>query len=486
MKRRLFAISIVFAASIGLSACGGSTSSLPDALSFGKHHGSGSSPIQHVVMIVQENRSFDNFFATFPGANGATRGKERVKLNGKWITKWVKLAPQDLVQPHKQFDITHCSAAFNVAYDGGKMDSFNLQHKGVCGQGGTLGTGKPAGLFPYHYVDPSQIQPYWDIAKQWVLADAMFQTQGSGSFTAHQDLIRGGTMIDSTDSLIDNPTGMPWGCDGSGHLWVLTTNGQYNSGPKQCSNYFPYGSGGYQTLRDLLDAKSVSWKYYSPCFLNTSDCAGQECKGCAGALLNAFDLIYPVRYGPEWDSAVSMPETNIFTDIQNGTLPNVSWVIPEDQNSDHIDDGKVDDGPSWVASVVNAVGESQYWNSSVVVVLWDDWGGFYDNAKPYLHDNMGGLGFRVPCMIISPYDRSGSGSQGGYISHTQYEFGSVLRYIEDNWNLGTLNTTDKRATSISDVFNYSQNPRQFTAIPSQHDAKYFKAHAGKPQSGDPE
>jgi len=488
MKRRLFAVSIVLAASLGLGACGGSSSSLPDALSFGKRHGSGSSPIQHVVMIVQENRSFDNFFATFPGARGATHGKERVKFKGNWIVKSVKLKPFDLVQT--KFDITHCSAAFNVAYDGGKMEAFNLQHKGVCHQGGTLGDGLPAGLFPYHYVDPSQIQPYWDIAKQWVLSDEMFQTQGSGSFTAHQDLIRGGTMIDTTDSLIDNPTVMPWGCDApGGHLWLLTTSGQYNSGPKECSNYFPgYTSGGYQTLRDLLDAKGVSWKYYTPCFIKSNGCAGGQCSGgnCAGGLLNAFDLIHPVRYGPEWDSAVSMPETNIFTDIQNGTLPSVSWVIPEDQNSDHIADGKVDDGPSWVASVVNAVGQSQYWNSSVVVVLWDDWGGFYDNAKPYLQDNMGGLGFRVPCMIISPYDRSGSGSQGGYISHTQYEFGSILRYVEDNWNLGTLNTTDKRATSISDVFNYSQNPRQFTAIPSQHDAEYFKAHAGKPQSGDPE
>src|SRR5690349_19399974 len=192
MNRRLFAISTALAASIALGACGGATPSLPGAMSFGKHHGSGSTPIQHVVMIVQENRSLDSLFATFPGANGAKRGKEKVKKNGKWITKWVTLKPQNLVVKK---DITHCSAAFKVAYDGGKMDAFNLEHKGVCGQGGTLGNGQPAGTYPYHYVDPAQIQPYWDIAQQWVLADAMFQTQGSGSFTAHQDLIRGNTGI---------------------------------------------------------------------------------------------------------------------------------------------------------------------------------------------------------------------------------------------------------------------------------------------------
>jgi phospholipase C len=490
MNRRLFAISTALAASIGLGACGGATPSLPGAMSFGKHHGSGSTPIQHVVMIVQENRSFDNLFATFPGANGAKRGKEKVKKNGKWITKSVTLKAGNLVLPS---DITHCHAAFELAFDGGKMDGFNLERKGPCGRGGTIGNSKPAKLYPYQYVQPTQIQPYWDIAQQWVLADAMFQTQGSGSFTAHQDLIRGGTLIDSTESLIDNPSGMPWGCDSSktSDTNLLTIYGQYegDAGPFPCSNKFPnYSSNGYQTLRDLLDAHGVSWKYYTPCFMATTDCPGsKKCSDCAGGLLNAFDAIAPVRYGPEWDAAVSMPETNIFTDIQNGTLPNVSWVIPEDANSDHPGDGSVDDGPSWVASVVNAIGQSQYWNSSVIIVLWDDWGGFYDNASPaFLQDNFGGLGFRVPCMIVSPYAIAGSGSQSGYISHTQYEFGSILKYIEQNWNLGSLNTTDKRATSIADVLDYGQSPRQFTSIPSQHDAKYFQAHAGKPQRGDPQ
>ncbi len=333
MNRRLFAVSIALAASMALSACGGSSSSLPGALSFGKHHGSGSTPIQHVVMIVQENRSFDNFFATFPGANGATRGKEKVKDNGKWITKSVKLKAGNLLLPS---DITHCRAAFLLAYDGGKMDGFNLERRGPCGRGGTIGGSKPAKLYPYQYVQPAQIAPYWDIANQWVLADAMFQTQGSGSFTAHQDLIRGGTMIDSTESIVDNPSGMPWGCDASKNTDtnLLNTNGTYESdaGPFPCSNKFPdYGSNGYQTLRDLLDAKGVSWKYYTPCFIVSNDCgSSQKCSDCAGGLLNAFDVIAPVRYGSEWDTAVSMPETNIFTDIQNSTLPSVSWVIPED------------------------------------------------------------------------------------------------------------------------------------------------------------
>jgi phospholipase C len=165
-------------------------------------------------------------------------------------------------------------------------------------------------------------------------------------------------------------------------------------------------------------------------------------------------------------------------------------VIPEDDANDHPGENLpcgCDNGPSWVASVVNAVGESNYWNSSVIIVLWDDWGGFYDNVSPkFLRDPWGGLGFRVPMMVISPYAIAGSGSQGGYISHTKYEFGSILQYIEDNWSLGNLGTTDVRANSIDDVLNYNQNPRLFKAIPSEHDAKYFINQPHTVQHGDPE
>ena len=119
-----------------------------------------------------------------------------------------------------------------------------------------------------------------------------------------------------------------------------------------------------------------------------------------------------------------MPETNIFGDISSGSLPAVSWVIPEDQNSDHIGDGDVDDGPSWVASVVNAVGQSSYWNSTAIVIVWDDWGGLYDNAAPpclskaQCRDDQGGLGLRVPMIVVSPYAKLGQSSEGGYISST--------------------------------------------------------------------
>jgi phospholipase C len=503
MRFRALYLSLSLAATgLALAGCGGDgTSSLPSAIELGRRHGSGSSPIKHVVMIVQENRSFDNLFAKFPGADGATRGKKRVKVGSKYVDKWVTLKAMPLVLKH---DIAHCWSSWKAAYDNGKMDGFNQESLNACGQG------PPAGTYPYQYVKKSLIAPYWDIAEQWVLADHMFQTQGSGSFTAHQDLIRGGTCINqcgaspssATESLIDNPTYWPWGCDAGPTVKtnLLTGTLQYlkDQGPFPCSNDFPNGSTSYETLRDLLDNAGVSWKYYTPCFspedqpgcTPSSGCGTKTPPNCDGSTLDAFDVIYPVRYGSEWGTAVSWPETNILDDISDGKLPQVSWVIPEDDANDHPGENLpcgCDNGPSWVATVVNAVGESKYWNSSVIIVLWDDWGGFYDNASPkFLRDGWGGLGFRVPMMVVSPYALAGSSSQGGYISHTQYEFGSILKYIEDNWNLGQLGTTDTRATSIDDVLNYSQSPRQFKAIPSERDAKYFINRPHEVQHGDPE
>lgn len=495
----LYLWTLAMAFGLALSACNGGSSPLSGGgIPFAHHHGSGSSPIQHVVVMIQENRSFDNLFATFPGANGAKRGKEKLSTGDRWV----KIMPTPLVTA-VGFDLTHCHSAFLKAYDGGNMDGFNLEHHGAC-PGGKL-----AGKAPYHYVKPSQIAPYWDIADQWVLGDAMFQSQGSGSFTAHQDLIRGGTCIQGcsspsgkTESLIDNPTAWPWGCDAGSHVTTYTIDiygDVQHNGPFPCSKSFPNGSSSYPTLGDLLDAHGVSWKYYTPCFSASkqpgcspsSDCprSGNGYNACDGDLLNAFDVIWPVRNGPEWGTNVSWPETNIFTDIDNSQLPAVSWVIPEDDANDHPGQScHCDMGPEWVASVVNAIGESKYWNSTVVVVVWDDWGGFYDHVVPpqYSSDVNGGLGFRVPMLVVSPYDIAGSGSQGGYVSHTQYEFASILAYIENNWNLGNLGTTDVRAKPIDDVFNYSQSPRAFTAIPSSRDKQYFINRPHVTQRGDPQ
>jgi phospholipase C len=415
--------------------------------------------------MVQENRTFNNLFAQFPGATGTIVGKKEYCVGKSCKTESIKLVKANLFD---SLSLNHIYPGFLTAYDNGKMDGFNLIE--YAGSG-------PEYKKPYQYVNPKQIAPYWTMAKEYALANQMFQTQGSGSFTAHQDLIRGGSDISSTDSLIDYPsTSSAWGCDSpSGAVTSLISNQLVylpSAGPFPCTSDFPSSGSNYTTLQELMDGKSppVSWKYYTPQFIS----------GTPGAIWNAFDVIYSVRHSAEWGTNVDWPETNIFTDITNGSLPAMSWVIPDGANSDH-PSYKSDTGPSWVAQVVNAIGESSYWNTTAIIVVWDDWGGFYDSVKPPSINTQGGLGFRVPMIVISPYARETSSSKTGYISNTVYQFGSIVRFVEDTFDLGRLGTTDETSNSIGpesgsyggDMFNFNQPPRKFTAIPAKYSKAYF-------------
>ena len=159
--------------------------------------------IEHVVLIIQENRTFNNLFAGFPKAKSSLTGEELVKQGGRYVEKKVDLTKSDLTL---KGNIVHLYSAFLTAWQKGAMDGFDLIKYRQNNQ--------PEGMAPYQYVDPAQIGPYRALAAEWGLADEMFQTQGSDSFTAHQDLIRGDTFIDSTESLIDPPTSPEaWGCD---------------------------------------------------------------------------------------------------------------------------------------------------------------------------------------------------------------------------------------------------------------------------------
>jgi phospholipase C len=432
-----FALPSVFA------ACGGGSSVLPSAVREVDANlvAPERSPIRHVVIVIQENRSFNNLFATFPGADGTTIGKAaRAPTCGIEKDRTIELKVHDLV--FHSLGPGHSYQDYVTSRDGGKMDGFDL-------------VVRPTGLscrYLYMYTKPSQVKPYWDMAKQYVLAEHMFTTQGGPSFTAHQDLIAGGDVVSPNEALVNLPSAYPWGCDApKGTKTSLITRGnvfRLGQGPFPCLTY--------RTLRDVLDAKNVSWKYYVPPVHDGS---------VAGMDWDAFDAIKAVRYGPEWKKNVSTPQTNIFKDIKKGDLPAVSWLVPDEPDSDHPGTGS-DTGPSWVASVVNAIGESSEWESTAIIILWDDWGGFYDNLNPKQLD-YGGLGFRVATIIVSPY------AKRGYIAKTHYEFGSILKYVEDNWGLGRIGTSDKRATSIIDCFDYLQKPRKFVKIAAKYPTSYF-------------
>lgn len=422
---------------VALSLCSASTaqSSTPSATppAFSK--------IKHVVVIVQENRSFDNVFRDFPGADTVASGKGH-------LGQTIPLRPVGFEYPH---DLNHTHADFLQQYDRGKMDGFDLEHPDA-----ELGAPKAPDNLAYSYLPRNEVEPYWDMAAKYVLADRMFQSDSGPSFTSHQYLIAGqsGGAIDNP-SILDSKVDA-WGCDSPPNARVDTL---WDYGPGH--GVFPCFD--YKTLGDELDDADVSWRYYAPTF------------GKLGAIWSAYDAIRHIRFGPDWTQDVIAPETRVLRDIANDQLASFTWVVPSTQNSDHafpmlarlgnaVLNGTT--GPSWVAAIVNEIGQSRYWNDTVIFVLWDDWGGWYDHVPPPQRDRMG-LGMRVPLIVISPY------AKRGYVSHVQHDFGSILKFSEEVFDLPSLGGVDARADDLSDCFDFDQVARAYHAIAAPEPAAFF-------------
>lgn len=381
-------------------------------------------PIQHVVVIMQENRTFDNLFQGFPGADTSAVG-----LNGS--------ARVSLVQTPLggQPDIAHSHSAWWRQWDHGKMDGF--------GMGGTT--------VPFTYVNPADVRVYWQLAQQYTLGDRMFQSNTGPSFPAHQYMIAG-----QSAKVVANPNSDVWGCDAAEDVRaaVVGDAGSELPGVYPCFDY--------PTMADLLDAKGISWRYYAP--------------GAGGDkffALSAYQAVRHIRFGGDWTGKVISPEPKILTDLARGELAQVTWVVPSFNNSDH--PGAPANGPDWVGSIVNAIGKSKYWNSTAIFVSWDDWGGFYDHVPPPQLDDMG-LGFRVPVLVISPYARR------GYVSHVTHEASGFLRFTEEVFGLPSLGTRDAIADDFADCFDFHQTPQAFRRIPTAHDTQFFlkQAPSGPP------
>jgi|SRR5579872_2041696 len=195
--------------------------------------------------------------------------------------------------------------------------------------------------------------------------------------------------------------------------------------------------------------------------------------------------------GPDWvNHVVLYTKENpapILSDITNNNLPTVSWVIPAGQNSDHAGGLGNTGGPSWVASIVNAIGNSPYWANTAIIVTWDDWGGWYDHVPPFKVVNDGVswdsgyvYGFRVPLIVISPYTRP------GYISHVNHDFGSILHFMEEVFNLPSLGYADAYADDLSDCFNFRQTPLVFREIDAPLKADHFLHDTTPPTDPDDE
>ncbi len=410
---------------LSLAACNGlgSVANVPtasQALRRVARHGS-TTPIQHVIFIVQENRSFNNLFMGYPGATTQSYGYDK---KGRKI----KLVAQGLAQP---WDIGHFSPAFFAACDAPRdaLPGTHCKMDGWDKEATYLPAPKHA---PYAYVPEAQVDPYWKMAQQYVLADAMFASDFDGSFVAHQYVVAA-----YASKTVDTPEG-PWGCEGGpkDKIYQLTAKRTYGSLIPACF--------ANSTIGSEADNAGMSWRFYAGAVDGD------------GGLWSSYQADSGIYDGPDWTKDVINPPSQFLTDIGNGKLANVTWITPTYQNSDHAGAGS-SSGPAWVASLVDAVGTSPFWNSSAIFIMWDDWGGWFDPVKPVFED-YDGLGFRVPLLIISPYARQGD------VTHVEYETSSVLRYIEDNFGLATMAKSDARANdpaTDADAFDYAQKPRAF-------------------------
>ena len=447
MRPSIFALPVVAV----LTACAGGSTTLPSSSTQipATNDFAGASMhkyIKHVVIIVQENRSFENLFAGFPGADAPMSG---------YMHDGTKVALQPI--GWKMQDPGHSYDDSVMEYDNGKMDRFDLDPI-PTGTGSTT----PMGALAYSYLSRNSVKPYWAMAKRYVLADRMFPSIHGGSYTGHLTLIAGMASLSNSSSEIDWPSQEPWGCDapaGTKTVTLSSSGAENSNGPFPCFTQF-------KSLADSLDAAHVTWRHYGPLVTSTNDAARDW---------TAFDSMKDVRYGPDWNKHIITPPQQFLTDAANGKLAGVTWIVPDFLWSDHpFSTGTEVYGPSWVASIVNAIGATQKWRSTAIVVVWDDWGGFYDNVAPPQLDYRG-LGIRVPCLIISPYVRP-------HVQHTTYEFGSIVKFVEQVFGLPPLGTpaegyTDTRAASLSDSFDFTMQPRRFRKLAAPYPPTFFIEHA---------
>jgi phospholipase C len=388
--------------------------------------------IQHVVVIVQENRSFDNIFYGFPGANTAAVA---TLSNGSTI-------PLQPLPFESGYDLPHELNDFLTDWDQGKMDGFDQDGGAspVC-YSASCPSAIPANA-EFSYVELSETATYFQMASHFVLADNFFTSQVDSSFDAHLFLVA------AKSSIINNPGALPWGCDAPSGTTVPTLLPDRTLGP----GVFPCFAD--TTLGDELDSKGLAWRFYAPAI-----------GGDLGQIWSSYDAFSNIRYGSDWTTKVVSPETQVLSDMQNGYLAPVTWIMPDMANSDHPGNGSAS-GPSWVASIVNAIGTSPFWNSTAIIVYWDDWGGFYDHVPPPQLDAWG-LGIRVPMMVISPYAKQ------GYVTHVQYESASVAKFIESVFGLPALAAADTRANNLGDCFDFQQQPRAFVQIQQKISTEHF-------------
>jgi phospholipase C len=429
--------------------------------------------IKHVVIIMQENRSFDSYFGTYPGADGLPRS------HGHFTVCVPDPVHHDCVRPyHDRHNVNsggpHLAASSTEDVDGGRMDGFirtrdsaggGSLHQAECRADRTLSQDAPGctvgneDVMGYH--NGQDIPNYWSYARDFVLQDHMFEAVASWSLPSHLYMLSGWSALCSVPLV-------PASCRSNAAQSSGFTTGSINDWP--AVHY------GWTDITYLLHRDHVSWHYYldqgpePDCPTGAMTCSLTPQKTNVPGIWNplrSFDTVH--EDGQERDI---VPLRDIFSDASQGSLPAVSWVIPNQAHSEH-PPAAITTGETYVTQIINAIMRSRDWDSTAIFLSWDDWGGFYDHVAPPKVDGEG-YGIRVPGLVISPYARK------GYIDHQVLSSDAYLKFIEDDFLGGQrLNPkTDGRPDPRPEVrenasilgnlvkdFDFGQHPRPPVLLP---------------------
>lgn len=375
-------------------------------------------PIRHVVVIMQENQSFDHLFGGFPGADGATFGWDHGVRR-----PLTHLAAQQIK------DLPHCWQCARQDWDHGRLDGFN--------QGGI------SDRYAYTQLRRRDEPNYWSWARRYVLADHFFSAERGPSYANHLYMIAG-----QSAGVHDNPSrrnarsSLTWGCDSPPNELVQTVGSGGSEKVHPCFDI--------PTIEDRLSAHDVPWAYYAATPTQP------------GYIWSAFSSIRKVFFGPAWSAHV-FPVDQVRRDIRAGALPAVTWITPRSELSDH-PGANFCYGENWATSVIDTIMRSPDWRSTAIFLTWDEWGGFYDHVKPPKADRFG-LGFRVPLILLSPYAKPYA------VDHHVGEFDSILRFIEQNWGLKSLTRRDAHADTLTHDFAFSKEPTAPVPLPIRTDCR---------------
>jgi phospholipase C len=400
-----------------------------------------------------ENRTVDNLFHTLPGVDTQDYGLDS---NGNQIP----LQPMPLAAP---YDPGHSHYSFVTEFNNGAINGFDREQS-KCGVPHTPPTPCPTYEPIYTYVQAGDIQPYIQLAQQFAFADHVLQTNQGPSYPAHEYLV--GAQSGRPIAIAENPSATfpSGGCNapsGTGLVWLINLNAQYPGIPYTNGQSQPCND--FETIFDRLGDAGKTWKFYTPSndvLWNSPKMIQHICGpvvsgSCSGPLYTANDVI---------------PETTILSDIQAGRLANVSYVVPNPAYSDHarISNSAPPTGPDFVGTIANAVGQSAYWSNTAIIVVWDDWGGWYDHYvaqpnqwAPGFPSDPYEYGFRVPLMVISPYVK-----QAGMIDHTQRDYTAILHFIERVYNLPSLGngSFETLTDDLTPMFDFGRSPLPYTPV----------------------